>query len=71
MDANENAAWIEAEMNEDSNKETKRKLKNVKWTTVSIKVPMCPKCRSAMEHELDPHARTLWKWKCPQCTYTI
>lgn len=71
MDTDECRSWRIAEEKERSNKDTKRKLKNVKWTTVSIKVPVCPKCKTAMKHELDTEMRELWKWYCPKCRFTI
>lgn len=71
MDTNEARSWRYAEQAESSNKATKKKLKKVKWTTVSIKVPICPKCSTPMMHELDPNARQLWKWLCEKCRHTI
>lgn len=71
MDTNEAGSWIRAERLEKSRKTTKKKLKSVKWTTVSIKVPICPKCNNPMQHELDSAARELWKWVCSKCGTTI
>jgi ribosomal protein S27AE len=71
MDTNEAASWVHAERLERSRKKTKEKLKNVKWTTISIKVPICPKCNNSMRQELDSSARELWKWVCSKCGNTI
>ena len=71
MDANESMSWIQAERREASDKETKRKLKEVKWTTITIKVPLCPKCNTPMQHELDVDCRTLWKWICRKCNNVL
>ncbi len=68
---NEMRAWVGAERQEKADKETESKLKGVKWTTVSIKVPVCSKCGSPMRHELDIAARALWKWVCTNCRHTI
>lgn len=67
MDTNESASWLQAERRDASNKKTKRKLKGVKWTTITIKVPLCPKCNAPMQHELDVDCRALWKWFCRKC----
>ena len=71
MDTNEAASWVHAEEMGASQRKTIKKLKKVRWTTVSIKVPICPKCNNPMEHELDPSARELWKWICPKCRNAI
>lgn len=68
---NEMRAWVEAERQEKADKETKSKLRGVKWVTTSVKVPVCPKCGSLMEHELNISARALWKWICTNCKHTI
>lgn len=72
MDTDETGSWIRAERLEKLRKETRKRLiKNIKWTTVSAKVPICPRCNSPMEHELDPNARKLWEWVCSKCGITI
>lgn len=71
MDTNEAASWLRAERLEESRKQTRRKLKNIKWTTMTIKVPLCPECNNPMQHELDAANRMLWKWICPKCRNTI
>lgn len=71
MDSNESASWLRAERLGRSEKETRRKLKRVKWITIKIRVPVCPECGKPMQQELDTHARTLWKWVCPKCQNTI
>jgi len=71
MDTNEAASWVAAENRAKSSEETKRKLKGIKWTTRSYKVPVCPKCGTPMDHELDIAARASWKWTCRKCIYTI
>jgi len=68
---NEMRAWCEAEEHTKNHKETKRKLKDVGWTSVLIKVPVCPECGTPMSHELDPQSRTLWEWVCTNCQHTI
>ena len=68
MDTNESASWIQAEKKEASNK---KKLKGVKWVTIPSKVPLCPKCNTPMQHELDVDCRTLWKWICRKCNNTL
>ena len=71
MNSNEAASWVQAERNDRSNRETKKRLKGIKWTTITIKVPVCPKCNNPMQHELDPSSRLLWKWVCSKCRYSI
>ena len=71
MDTDEARSWSAAERHDKSNKATEKKLKNVKWTTVLIEVPICPKCKTPMNHELDAYARNMWKWTCSSCRHTI
>lgn len=71
MDSNETVSWLRADRLEESKKQTKRKLKGIKWITITIKVPICPKCNNPMQHELDSDARLLWKWVCPKCRHLI
>lgn len=71
MDTDEARSWREAEEHDESNKSTEKKLKNVEWTTVLIEVPICPKCKTPMDHELDAYARESWKWICSNCRHTI
>lgn len=82
MDTNKAAFRIRAEELERSKK---AKLKNIKWTTILVKVPICPKCNNPMQHELDPSMRKLQKleyanlkfsnlkilWVCSRCRTTI
>lgn len=40
-----------------------------KEKTITINVPICPRCGNEMEIETDPDARTLYHYKCNKCRY--
>jgi transposase-like protein len=71
MDTDEARSWVEAERQDKFDKVTKKKLENIKWVKVSMKVPVCPECGTPMDHELDTYARESWKWVCSNCRHTI